>query len=153
LTIDPHDDEETRMKLPWREWLKTRPPIRPEEYVGSDPARNEQTVRAGFAAKAKRFLRGVPMSSEVVALYFCMLDARTPLWVKGTAAAALAYFILPLDAVPDLLPLVGMSDDLGVLSAALAALSGHITEEHRSKARSWLADERIIDVTPPENRA
>lgn len=140
------------MKIPWRQWLKTRPPIRPEDYVGSDPTRNEQTVRDGFVAKAKGFLRGVPMAGEIIALYFCMLDRQTPLWVKATAAAALAYFVLPLDAVPDLLPIVGMSDDLAVLSAAITALSGHITPEHRDRARAWLADEQVLDVTPGPDR-
>jgi uncharacterized membrane protein YkvA (DUF1232 family) len=132
------------MKVNWRQWLKARTPIRPEAYVGSDAARNEQAVRDGFAAKARRFLRGVPMSGEVAALYFCMLDARTPVWVKAAAAAALAYFVLPMDVVPDFLPVVGMTDDLSVLSAAIAALSGHITEEHRAKARAWLGDERDV---------
>jgi uncharacterized membrane protein YkvA (DUF1232 family) len=118
--------------------------IRPEDYVGSDEARNEQVVRSGFVAKAKRYLRHIPMASEVVAMYFCMLDPRTPFWVKGTAAAALAYFILPLDAIPDVLPLVGMSDDVTVLTAALTALSAHITAEHRRQAAEWLAHERLI---------
>jgi uncharacterized membrane protein YkvA (DUF1232 family) len=74
-------------------------------------------------------------------MYFCLLDPKTPVWVKGTAAAALAYFILPLDAVPDLLPIVGLSDDAGVLAAALTALSAHITDEHRTRAREWMAVE------------
>ncbi len=103
--------------------------------MGSDAVRNMQMVRDQFVDKAKGFLRGVPMASEIVALYFCMLDSKTPMWVKGAAAAALAYFILPIDAVPDMLPIVGLSDDLSVLSAALAALSSYITEEHRERAR------------------
>src|SRR5262249_43185933 len=89
--------------------------IHPEDYVGADEARNERIVRAGFVAKAKRYLNRLPLAHETVAMYFCMLDPKTPLWVKGTAAAALAYFILPADAIPDILPLVGMSDDAGVL--------------------------------------
>lgn len=138
------------MKFPgsWKDWLKKRPTIRPEDYVGSDPSKNEQVVREDFLPKAKRFLRGVPMAEEIVALYHTMLDPKTPVWVKGVAAAALAYFVLPLDAVPDLLPIVGLSDDLSVLSAALAAVSMHITEEHRARARAWLADEQLIDAAP-----
>jgi uncharacterized membrane protein YkvA (DUF1232 family) len=125
-----------------------RGPIRPEEYVGADEAKNEQAVRTGFAAKAKRYLRMLPMASEVVAMYFCMLDARTPLWVKGTAAAALAYFILPVDAVPDILPLVGLSDDVGVLTAALTAVSAHVSAEHRAKAREWMEHEKVEPAGP-----
>lgn len=143
------------VKIParWAEWLRTRTPIRPEDFVGADPARNERAVRAGFTAKAKAHLRQVPMAGEVTALYFCMLDRTTPTWVKASAAAALAYFILPIDLVPDLLVGVGLVDDLSVLSAALAALSAYITPEHRAQARAWLHDEQIvIDVTPPGPR-
>ncbi len=90
----------------------------------------------------------MPLAQETVAMYFCLLDPKTPLWVKGTVAAALAYFILPLDAVPDLLPIVGLSDDAGVLAAALSAVSAHITDEHRARARGWMT--APIDVTPNE---
>ena len=137
------------MKDRWTQWLR-RAPVRPEDYVGSDEARNERVVREGFAAKAKRYLRRLPIAADVVAMYFCLLGPKTPLWVKGTVAAALAYFILPLDAIPDLLPLVGMSDDVGVLAAAFTAVSAHITDDHRRQAREWLEAEKVIDVTPAE---
>ena len=117
--------------------------IRPEDYVGADEAKNEQVVRAGFAAKAKHYLQFIPMASQVVALYFCVLDSKTPFWVKGTAAAALAYFIMPIDAIPDILPVVGLSDDITVLTAAITTLSGHIKSEHRQKAKDWLQHEHI----------
>ncbi|MBX6313539.1 MAG: DUF1232 domain-containing protein [Isosphaeraceae bacterium] len=131
-------------------WLAQRERVRPEDYVGSDEAKNEQVVREGFVAKAKRYLRQIPMATDVVALYFCLLDAKTPMWVKGTVAAALAYFILPADAVPDILPLVGLSDDISVLTAAITAVSAHLTDEHRQKARQWMEAEKVIDVTPAE---
>jgi uncharacterized membrane protein YkvA (DUF1232 family) len=117
-------------------WKNT--PIKPEYYVGSDEPYNEKVVRERFAAKAKRYLRQLPLARETVAMYFCLLDSATPIWVKATAAAALAYFILPFDAIPDLLPIVGLSDDASVLAAALAAISAHITDEHRSRANAWM---------------
>ena len=127
-------------------WLSRlrREPVRPEDYVGGDEATNERVVREGFVAKAKRYLNRLPLAQETVAMYFCLLDPRTPLWVKGTVAAALAYFILPLDAIPDFLPLAGMSDDAGVLAAALTAISAHITDEHRTRAREWMA----VEIAP-----
>jgi uncharacterized membrane protein YkvA (DUF1232 family) len=118
--------------------------VDPEDYVGHDASRNEQTVRVGFVAKAKRYLNRLPLARETVAMYFCMLDPKTPLWVKGTVAAALAYFILPLDAIPDLLPLAGLSDDAGVLAAAFTAVSAHVTAEHRERARAWMASEQLL---------
>jgi len=129
-----------------------RKPIDPEAYVGRDPVRNQEKVRQGFARKAKRFLKQVPLASEAVSAYFCMLDGRTPLWVKGTVAAALAYFILPIDALPDFLPILGMSDDAGVIAAALTAVSAHINADHRRQALEWLETEHIvIDVNPTPN--
>jgi uncharacterized membrane protein YkvA (DUF1232 family) len=153
------DRRQPAVKTPFGRWAKVwtdararagggppagEAPIRPEDYVGDDAARNERAVREGFGAKAKAYLRQLPMAEEVVALYFCMLDPRTPAWVKAAAAAALAYFILPIDAIPDLLPLVGLGDDAAVLAAALSALSAHITAEHRRRARAWMEGASLV---------
>src|SRR4051794_11467305 len=81
---------ERSMAVRWLSRLK-REPIRPEDYVGSNESANEQIVREGFLAKAKRYLNRLPLAQETVAMYFCLLDPRTPLWVKATVAAALAY--------------------------------------------------------------
>ena len=122
-------------------WKKS--PIHPEYYVGSDEPHNEAIVRERFAAKAKRYLRQLPLAHETVAMYFCLLDSRTPIWVKATAAAALAYFILPADAIPDWLPVVGLGDDAGVLTATLTAVAAHVTDAHRQQAREWMEHERL----------
>ena len=121
--------------------------VRAEDYVGRDGSKHERMVNEGFVAKAKRYLRFLPMATEVVAMYFCMLDARTPLWVKTTVAAALAYFILPADAIPDFLPVVGLGDDVGVLTAALTAVSTHVTSEHRERAQEWIEAEQPWPTT------
>ena len=132
-------------------WLRRgRAAVRPEDYVGADEAKNESVVREQFVGKARRFLKAIPMAGDVVAMYYCLLDGKTPLWVKGTIAAALAYFILPADAIPDIFPVIGMSDDAGVLAAALAAVSAHVSDDHRRRAREWIEGERVIDVTPKE---
>ena len=125
--------------------------VDPEDYVGHDAARNEATARRGFVAKAKHYLNRLPMAQETVAMYFCLLDPKTPLWVKATVAAALAYFILPLDAIPDLMPLIGVSDDASVLAAALAAVSAHVTAEHRERARAWMAHEHLLTPEAAES--
>jgi uncharacterized membrane protein YkvA (DUF1232 family) len=117
--------------------------IRAEDFVGQDSTRNERAVREGFLEKARGYLRYLPLAEEVVAAYVCMLDSRTPVWVKATVAGALAYFILPFDAVPDMLPLVGLNDDAAVITGALSAIASHLTDEHRRKARAWLRSERI----------
>jgi uncharacterized membrane protein YkvA (DUF1232 family) len=59
--------------------------------------------------------------------------------VKGALAAALAYFVLPFDFVPDLLPMVGFADDAAVLATALRLVAGAIRPEHREAARQAVA--------------
>ena len=110
----------------------------PFQFVGRDPGRSEASARSGFLAKARRHLAAVPMARQAVAMYFCLVDPTTPRWVKAIVAAALAYFVLPLDAIPDFLPLIGLSDDMSVLAAAYASVSNFVTDEHRTRADAWI---------------
>lgn len=73
-------------------------------------------------------------------LYLAALDARTPAWARGVAFAALAYFISPADAIPDLAPGIGYADDAGVLAAALASLRAHVTAEIARRAQARLRE-------------
>jgi uncharacterized membrane protein YkvA (DUF1232 family) len=104
-------------------------------------ARNEQTVRDNFWAKVKRVGRNLPFAEDLVAAYYCTLDPATPNRVRLTLLAALAYFVMPFDAITDLLPLIGFADDAAVLAAAISQVAGAITDSHREKARAALADE------------
>lgn len=75
---------------------------------------------------------------QAVALWFCLRDPETPAWVKALIVAALGYFICPVDLVPDALPFVGWADDAGVIAAAASAITGFITDAHRTAARTFL---------------
>ena len=102
-------------------------------------ARDEARVRRDFWAKAKRVAGKLPFAEDLVAAYFCAFDYATPLQVKVALVAALAYFVLPFDIVPDILPLVGYGDDAAVLVTALRMVAGHVRPEHREAARRALA--------------
>ncbi len=107
-------------------------------------AAQEANVRQEFWSKFRSFAGRIPFAEDAAAAYYCATDPNTPLRVRGTLFAALGYFILPLDAIPDIFALVGMSDDMAVLTAAFALVSSHITDEHRQKAREALrADEPV----------
>jgi uncharacterized membrane protein YkvA (DUF1232 family) len=67
-------------------------------------------------------------------LFYAFKDEHTPKWAKTIIAGALGYLILPLDAIPDFIPGVGFTDDLGAIVAATAVIAAHITAEHRRKA-------------------
>lgn len=74
-------------------------------------------------------------------LYFAVQNPTTPKWARRVIYGALGYFILPLDAIPDLAPLVGYTDDLGVMSAALATVAFYINDDVKQQAaqklQSW----------------
>lgn len=106
-----------------------------------DMSAREKEVREKFWRTAKRAARRVPFMDEVVAAYYCALDRDTPLRVRGTLLAALAYFILPTDFIPDFLFGLGFTDDVAVLTAAIASVRAHITPAHRAAARQSLAEE------------
>lgn len=106
-----------------------------------EQARREERVRARLWRTARRAARQVPFMDEVIAGYYCALDPQTPMKVRGVLLAALAYFVLPLDSIPDFLLGFGFTDDVAVLTAALAAIRNNITDAHRDAAKTALEDQ------------
>ncbi|WP_246161443.1 YkvA family protein [Segnochrobactrum spirostomi] len=121
--------------------------IEPEIAV-RDEARNARRVRARFWRTVKRAAGQVPFLDEVVAAYYCAFDPATPNRVRAMLLAALAYFVLPIDVVPDLLAGIGFTDDIAVLTAVFGLLRGHIRDEHRAAARAALAVEPEDEPAP-----
>ena len=91
-----------------------------------------------FLAVVRRVARHVPFAKQALAMWFAARDRRTPTWVKAMIGGALAYFVLPIDVVTDFLPLLGYSDDAGVLFAVYQAVSRHVTADHQLQAQEWL---------------
>jgi uncharacterized membrane protein YkvA (DUF1232 family) len=104
------------------------------------PEATEGEVRADFWRTAKRAAARVPFMDEVVAAYYAALDKRTPWKVRATLFGALGYFVMPADLVPDFVALVGFTDDIAVLTAAITAVRPHISADHRKAARDALAN-------------
>ena len=107
----------------------------------SQLARDAVSVNEGFWQKARRTLGRVPFTEDAVAAFHCATDSATPLPIRATLFGALAYFVLPIDAIPDFVPGLGFTDDAAVVVAAITAAKVHITEAHRAKARAWLLKE------------
>ena len=97
-----------------------------------------QNIKTGFFSTLKKATGQVPLSEEVVASYFCAIDPKTPIKFKAALISALAYFVLPLDAIPDVIPGVGFTDDWGILAAAIAYAAKAITDDHQLDACIWL---------------
>ncbi|WHS32187.1 YkvA family protein [Brucella sp. NM4] len=106
----------------------------------SDFKKRSERVKQGFWKAARRAGRMVPFMDEVVAAYYCALDQNTPTRVRMTLMAALAYFVLPFDIIPDMLVGIGFTDDVAVLMAALTAVRTHITPAHQLAARQALEE-------------
>ena len=98
-------------------------------------ARDEETVRRGFWKKAKKFATRLPFAEDLLAAYYCAFDRDTPMQVKAALLGALAYFVLPFDFVPDMLPMLGFADDAAILATALRMVASHLRPEHREAAK------------------
>ncbi len=108
------------------------------DNVGRTPEENEKIVSEGFVDKARRTLGRIPFTDEAVSAYYCATDSNTPNGVRVTLMAALAYFVIPMDVLPDFIAGLGFTDDAAVFWAAWRAVSGHVTDAHRARARAFL---------------
>jgi uncharacterized membrane protein YkvA (DUF1232 family) len=116
-----------------------------EHSVGFEPAdrlaQDRESLRRRFWSKLKRVAVHLPFAEDLLAAYYCAFDRQTPRHVQAGLLGAIAYFVLPFDFVPDVLPLLGFTDDAAVLLTALRMVAGHLRPEHRDAARAAL--ERI----------
>ena len=109
----------------------------PEEEV-----QREERVRSRFWATFRTAARYIPFAEDLIAAYYCAFDPATPTRVRAILVGALAYFVLPFDAIPDFIAGLGFTDDVTVLLAAIATVGAHITPTHRAAARRALDENR-----------
>ena len=113
-----------------------------EHSAGFEPAdrlaQDRDSVRRRFWIKLKQVVVKLPFAEDLLAAYYCAFDRETPRHVQAALLGAIAYFILPFDFVPDMLPILGFTDDAAVLATAIRMVSSHITSEHREAARAAL---------------
>lgn len=81
-------------------------------------------------------LTGVGVIEKALVLYYSAKDEATPKWAKSVIFGALGYFAFPLDAIPDIIPVAGYTDDISVLIAALGTVALYIKDEHKQMARA-----------------
>ena len=95
---------------------------------------------SSFWDKVKKFAltAGKEVIEKALWLYYAAQRPETPKWAKTAIYGVLAYFISPIDAIPDVTPLVGFTDDLGALAAAIAMTSAYINEDVKRKTSEKL---------------
>ena len=96
---------------------------------------NERRVARGFWPKLRRVAAHVPFAGEALALWYCAKDDETPLAAKGMMLAALAYFVLPVDAIPDFIAGLGYADDAAVFTALMAIVGRNLKPKHKLAAK------------------
>jgi len=103
--------------------------------------KQEKSVRRKFWPTLRKAARHLPFSRDVVAAFYCALDPQTPTRVRGILLAALGYFVMPFDIIPDFFAVIGFTDDIAVLTLALSMIRGHIRQEHYDAADRALESE------------
>jgi uncharacterized membrane protein YkvA (DUF1232 family) len=110
--------------------------------VGFEPAdrlaKDPESLRRRFWIKLKKVVGKLPFAEDLLAAYYCAFDRQTPRHVQAALLGAIAYFILPFDFIPDMLPVLGFTDDAAILATAVRLVSAHILPEHREAARAAL---------------
>ena len=101
-------------------------------------AEDRESVRKRFWIKLKKVAARLPFAEDLLAAYYCAFDRETPRHVQAALLAAIAYFILPFDFIPDMMPVLGFTDDAAVLATAIRMVATHITDDHREAARAAL---------------
>lgn len=99
---------------------------------------NEERVKKHFWPKIRKVAARIPFAADLMAVYYCARDPATPVTAKGVLVAALAYFVMPFDAVPDVLLGIGFTDDAAVLAAAVAIIGKHLKQRHKDQALAVL---------------
>ena len=112
---------------------------------------SEQRLRDKLAKVARR--AGIKVVYLVLLLFYALRSDKISVKDRTIIFGALGYFILPLDILPDLIPLLGYTDDLGALAIAIGRVAMNIDDDVKSRARTklgvWFPDydqKKIEDV-------
>jgi uncharacterized membrane protein YkvA (DUF1232 family) len=117
-------------------------------------AEKEAIIQNNFLPKVQKFASKLPFVRDLLAGYYCMLDDKTPKPIKAAILLPLVYFVVPVDAVPDIIPMAGYSDDIAVWLGAVKLFGDYIKASHYGSAdailqRDSIPDKEITKLLPP----
>ncbi len=129
--------------------MKVKTPDHIEKYSGNYSEEDFWAKIKKVASKA-----GAKVIYIALILYYELADETVSLKEKGIILGALGYFILPVDLIPDFIPVAGFTDDLAALLAAFAYVKSHLTPEVKMRAqvklREWFGDFDASSIDPEE---
>ena len=137
------------------DWGAMDKPEKPDEKVLELATRTRYDERRFWKTVRRHAGRwGRKLLVQILTLYYTMIDPRTPRKSKLIIAGALAYTVLPTDLIPDLIPVVGWTEDAALIAWASVEVVSSIKEEHRQravgKANSLLGSSKSEDGAPQQ---
>lgn len=139
--------------------------MEPENKKDQDenPAENLDQYENKFTEKKlwhkiKRFAQKIGVKTVYAALlmFYAYKRKDTPGWAKKIVIGVLGYLISPIDFLPDLSPIIGYTDDLGILSFGLVTIAAFVNEDVRKKARAhlgkWFSSYKEEDLKEVEDK-
>jgi uncharacterized membrane protein YkvA (DUF1232 family) len=99
---------------------------------------SEESFWAKLGKSAKRV--GLAAVEQALRLFYVIKAPGAPKWAKGVAVGALGYLILPIDLIPDFIPVIGFTDDAAAIAAALVTLEVYVTQEIKDAAKRKLGE-------------
>ncbi len=118
------------------------------EVIVMDPSYSQESFWKKLRENAKK--AGKKVVYDALVLHYAVQSPDTPNWAKAVCLSALVYFIVPVDAIPDIIPGAGYIDDAAVLAGAIWSISLSITSEIKAQARKKMRD-WFDEPWPPEN--
>ncbi|WP_036876536.1 YkvA family protein [Xylanibacter oryzae] len=106
----------------------------------------------GFVDKIARIAKmaGAKLVYSALILFYTLQSDKVPIKDKAMIIAALGYFISPIDAIPDAIPIMGLSDDFAVLIFVLKKVWGNVSEDIKEKAKSklkkWFDEDEMKEI-------
>lgn len=107
----------------------------------------------GFTEKIARIAKraGAKLVYAALILFYTLQSKDVPTKDKALIIAALGFLISPIDAIPDAIPIAGLTDDLAVLLYVLKKVWGDVSEEIKNKAKSklakWFDEDEMNEIT------
>lgn len=83
---------------------------------------------------------GIQLAYIAIMMFYAYKEKKTPSWARNIILGSLGYLLAPIDSIPDLTPVLGFTDDFGVLSFGLVAISCYITDPIRSRAKEHMGE-------------
>jgi uncharacterized membrane protein YkvA (DUF1232 family) len=131
-----------------------------EDYDPKNHQEEEEVkvTEAKLWSKIKNYAQraGLKLIYTVLLMWYAYERKDTPNWAKRIILGALAYFISPIDFIPDLSPFLGFTDDLGILGMGLVAVAAYINDDVRNKARQqlgkWFNNYKEEDLQEVDNK-